>query len=102
MRQLESRKQLLVAESELNRAHLISDLAALKAGVQAVTNRSKSYRSIVTSTAMLLMGVAALRRGPASHPDRAPSWRQTLFKGLGLISSFWLALRTPKRDPGSY
>lgn len=102
MKELESRKRLLVAESELNRSQLVSDLDALQAGVRALTDRSKSYRSIVSATAMLLMGVAALRRGPAHHPDRPPSWRQTLFKGLGLISSFWLALRTPKRDPDSY
>ena len=46
MNPLESRKQLLIAESELNRAQMAGDMAALTAGVRTFTDRAKSFGSI--------------------------------------------------------
>jgi hypothetical protein len=40
MNPLESRKQLLIAESELNRAQLVVDLAALTDGVRTLADRA--------------------------------------------------------------
>ena len=60
---LESRKQLLLAESELNRAQLVVDLAALAADVGALTDRAKTLGSLASSAAMLVAGLAAFRRG---------------------------------------
>ena len=55
MNSLESRKQLLIAESELNRAQLVGDLAALTDGVRTLADRAKSFGSIVSSTAVLVV-----------------------------------------------
>ena len=95
---LESRKQLLIAESELNRTQMAGDVAALMAGVRALTDRAKSFGSIATSAAGLVAGLAAFRRGKPAGADAKPSWLQTLLKGAGLISTFWLAYRSPRRD----
>lgn len=93
---LESRKQLLVAESELNRAELVGDLAALAAETHALTDRAKSYGSFASAAAVLVAGLAAFRRGqPATAAAAKLSWGQSILKGAGLISTLWLAWRAP-------
>ena len=98
MNPLESRKQILIAESELNRAVLVGDLAALTAEVRTLTDRAKSFGSIASSAAVLVAGLAAFRRGKSVDDDARPSWAQTILKGAGLISNLWLAFRSPHRD----
>ena len=95
---LESRKQLLIAESELNRAQMVGDMAALTAGVRTLTDRAKSFGSIASSAAVLVAGLAAFRRGKPMGADAKPSWLRTILKGAGLISTFWLAFRSQRRD----
>jgi hypothetical protein len=98
MNPLKSRKQLLLAESELNRALLAGDMATLRGDVRALTRRAKSFSSIASSTAALLAGLAAFRRGKPAKPGAKPSWFQLLLNGAGLVSTIWLALRPPGRD----
>jgi hypothetical protein len=98
---LELRKQLLIAESELNRAQLVGDMAALTAGVHTLTDRAKSFGSIASAAALLVAGLAAFRRGKCVDADAKPSWLQTILKGAGLVSSLWLAFRAKGRDQES-
>ena len=94
---LASRRQLLVAESELNRAQLAGDMAALTAGVRTLTDRAKSSGSIASSAAVLVAGLAACRHDRAVDAKAKPSWLQTILKGAGLISTLWLAFRSRPR-----
>ena len=48
---LESRKRLLIAESELNRAQLVGDVAALTAEIHTLAERAKSFGSVASSAA---------------------------------------------------
>jgi hypothetical protein len=98
MNPLESRKRILIAESELNRAQLVGDLAALTDGVRTLTTRAKSFGSIASSAAVLVAGLAAFRRGKSVAPDAKSSWLRTVLKGAGLISTIWLAFRSRGRD----
>ena len=91
MSSLESRKRLLIAESELNRAQLAGDLTALADGLRALTERAKSFGSILSAAAALVAGLVALRRGKSA--DTRTSWLQAILKGAGLISTLWLAFR---------
>lgn len=95
---LTSRKQLLLAESEFNRAQMAGDLTELTTGFCTLTDRAKSLGSIATSAAVLVAGLAAFRRGKPIDADAKPSWPKTLLKGLGLISTFWLAFRSRGRE----
>ena len=97
MNPLASRKHLLVAESELNRALLVEDMATLTAEVNALANRAKSYGSLASSAAVLVAGLAAFRRGRSRASDAKPSWVQSMLKGAGLVSTLWLAFRSPGR-----
>ena len=94
MNPLESRKQILIAESELNRALLVADLTELTAEVSTLTDRAKSFSGIASSAAVLVAGLAAFRRGKSADDDAKPSWPQTILKGAGLISNLWLAFRS--------
>jgi hypothetical protein len=94
---LESRRQLLVAESELNRAQLVGDMAALTAGVRTLTDRAQSFGSIASSAAVLVAGLAAFPRGKPVDADAKPSWFHTLLKGAQLVGSIWLAFRARSR-----
>jgi hypothetical protein len=97
MNPLQSRKQLLLAESELNRALMAADLAVLKADLCALRNRAKSLSSIASAAAALMTCVAAFQRGKPAEGGAKRSWLQVLLKGAGLISTLWLAWRPPGR-----
>ena len=98
MNPLESRKRLLIAESELNRAELVAELAALKTGMHTLAERAKSFGHIASSAAVLVAGLAAFRRGKGEEAGAKLSWWQKIFKGAGLISTVWLAFRAQSRN----
>ena len=98
MNSLESRKQLLISESELNRAQLAKDMDSLAADVRALTSRAKSFGSIASSAAVLIAGLTAFRRGNSEAGEAKTTWKKTLLKGAGLVSTLWLAFRPRSRD----
>jgi hypothetical protein len=93
MKALQARKEMLVLESELNRAQLLRDLADLTAGVHAITARAKSLSSLGSSVAMLISALAVFRRGKPTEAGAKPSRLQTILTVAGLISTLWLAFR---------
>ena len=95
---LELRKQLLIAESELNRAQLVEEMAVVAAGVRTLTGRAKCFGSIASSAAVLLAGISAFRRGKSVDADAKPSWLQTMLKVASLISTLRLAFRPQRHD----
>ena len=97
MNRLESRKRLLVAESELNRAQLAQEWGAMAAGIHSLTDRAKSFSSILSAAAALVAGLAAFRRGQRASAAAKPSRLQTMLKVAGLVSTFWLAFRARSR-----
>lgn len=94
MTPLASRKQLLIAESEINRVRMQEEWQAMTDGIRSLTDRAKSFGSIASAAAMLVRGVAAFRRGKSVDAAPKPSCLQTILKGAGLISNLWLAFRT--------
>jgi hypothetical protein len=99
MKPLESRKQLLIAESELNRAQLIEDVSALREDVHALARRGKSIASIVVAAGALMTGLAAVRRHKsAADANPKPSWLQGALKGASLVSSLWHSFRSNGQD----
>jgi MFS-type transporter involved in bile tolerance (Atg22 family) len=98
MNPLESRKQLLIVESELNRVQLAGDMAALRADARALSDRAKSFSSIASSVAVLVAALAAFQRGKSADAGGKRSWLQIILKGAGLISTLWLAFRSQGRD----
>jgi len=98
MNPLESRKQLLLAESELNRVLLVQEWQAMADGVRSIADRAETIRSIASAAASLIAGLASFRRKQSAPAEQKPSWLRTLLKGAGLISTVWQAVRSPGRD----
>src|ERR1035438_1675833 len=95
---LESRKQMLVAESELNRAGLADEWQAMAHGVRDFAHRAKNIAAWASSAALVVAGVTALRRRPPAPGTTKSPWLQKLLKGASLVSSLWTALRTKSHD----
>jgi hypothetical protein len=98
---LQSRKRLLLAESELNRAQLVGDIAALDAGLRALGARAQSIESVATAAAVLFSALAAGRRAAPAKPAPKRTWLANLIQGAGLLSSLWLAFRTDRSPPSA-
>ncbi len=99
LNQLEARKKLLIAESELNRAQLIDDVTALREDVGALAQRAKLVTSIAAAAAALVTGVVAVRRRkPADAANPKPSWLQGALKGASLVSNLWHSFRSNGND----
>jgi len=94
---LESRKQLLIAESELNRAQLIKEWHAMTDEVRTFGAKVKSVSIFASTAALLVAGLTAFRRGKSADANAKPSWLHTLSKGAKLAGSLWLAFRARPR-----
>ena len=93
MSPLESRRQLLIAESELNRAELSREWQTMAHGVRDLAHRVKTIGAWVSAAALLVAGVTALRRRPPAPGTAKVSWFPKILNGARLASTIWFALR---------
>jgi hypothetical protein len=98
MNPLESRKQLLIAESELNRDQLVQDWQTMADGVRSVADRARTISFLATAAVSLIAGLASFRRSKCVDADVKPSWLQTILKGAGMVSTLWLAFHAKGHD----
>lgn len=95
--QIEMRKQLLVEESEVNRAQLTHVSITLKDELCMLTRGAQTLGSICASASMLMVGLAKLRHNQKQGQSRAQlSWLQILNKSAGLFSSLWRVFNSVK------
>ena len=97
MNPLESRKRLLIAESEINRVRIQEEWQAMTGGIRSLADRVKSVSSLASAAALLVAGVSAFRRGKSVDADVKPSWFQSALKGAELAGTLWLAFRARSR-----
>jgi len=93
---LETRKQLLLVESELNRAQLLNELRDFKKEIHLLKNQVKAIGSLAASATKLAATFSAI--GTAfTHRDAGEngksSWISTLLNGARTGASIWSALR---------
>ena len=96
---LESRKQLLIAESELNRAGLSEEWQAMAHGVRDFAHRAKNIVAWASSAALVVAGVTALRRRPSAPSPTKSSWLQKILNGARLASMLWFSFRARGEKP---
>jgi hypothetical protein len=97
MNPLASRKQLLIAESELNRAQLVQEWQVMKDEVHSLTDQARTISSIASAVASLVAGLASFRRKKSAPAAEKPSWWRTILKGAGMVSTFWSEFRSQRR-----
>jgi hypothetical protein len=95
---LELRKQMLIAESEINRAQLCEECEAIAGGVRSFADRAKTISSYASVAAALVAGLTAFYRGKSRPGEEKRSWVQTMLNGIQLASSVWLAFRARRPD----
>lgn len=88
---------MLIAESELNRAHLIQDWQTMTGVVHALTDEARVLRSLASAGAALVTGFVAFRRKKAAASAGKTSWLQTILNGAGEISNLWKVFCAPPR-----
>ncbi len=93
MNPLESRKQLLIAESELNRAQLSREWQTMAHGVRDLAQRAKTVGAWASAAALLLADLTASRSGPPAPGAARLSWFQKILNGARLASTIWFAFR---------
>ena len=93
MNPLESRKQLLIAESELNRAQLIQEWQTMADGVRSVADRARTISSLASAAVSLIAGLVSFRRTRSAPAGEKPSWWQTLLQGAQLAGLLWSEFR---------
>lgn len=94
MNPLHLQKQLLIAESELNRAQLVEDFRALANEAKALAQRAATLRSLASASVVLVSELVALRQ-PAV---KKTSWLQSILKGAQLAGSLWSEFRSPSKS----
>ena len=94
---LVSRKQLLIAESDLNRAQLVQDWQAVADKVHSLANRAGIISGLAAAVGSLMAGLTTLRRKKSASASEKPSWLQTILKGAELMSTVWQVFRPQDR-----
>jgi hypothetical protein len=105
LKALEVRKQLLLAESEVNRTALLEDFNALKAAVHAETDRVKKQvrtaGSIASSAALLVAGFSFFRhRQKTAEPDGSSKvpWITAALEGARAGASLFFKVKSYLKD----
>jgi hypothetical protein len=94
---LETRKQLLLVESELNRAQLLNELSDFKNELHLLKNQVEAIGSLAASAAKLAttfstIGTAFTHR--AAGENGKTSWISTLLNGARTGAVIWATLRS--------
>jgi hypothetical protein len=98
MSSLTSRKQLLVAESELNRAQLVQEWQTMAGEVRSLAHQARTISSLASAAASLVGGLMSIRRNRHEPATEKTPWWQTILKGAGLVSTLWQSFRPPGRN----
>jgi len=94
MKALESRKQLLIAESELNRAHLLQEWQMMAGEAHALGRQAKTMGSLAAAAGLLVAGISACRRNKSAPTTDKSSWWRNILQYAGEASLIWSAFRS--------
>jgi hypothetical protein len=97
---LQTRKQLLIIESEVNRAQLVQECQAMADAIHSLARRAKTVSSLGVPIASLVTCFASLLCKKPDPAGKHVSWWKIILKGAGMISSLWIALSSPDCDSG--
>jgi hypothetical protein len=92
-------KQLLIAESNLNRAQLVRDLEVLVADVRTLGDCTSAYATVLTTTKTLVAVLEAFHPGKPAAAEGKASWWQSLHSGISMITTLWRTFRPSKTTP---
>jgi hypothetical protein len=97
---LQTRKKLLLAESELNRAELVHELKMVKNEVAHIKKQVRTFGSIASSAALAATAFSLFRkrRAESSNGSGKSSWLSTALAGARLGTSLFLKIKSMLRE----
>jgi hypothetical protein len=93
MNALAVQKQLLVAESDLNRAQLVGDVSRLAGEIRALADHTTPFSSVLSCAKLLVAGMEAVQGAKPAGRSKA-SWWPSLRRGAELAVGFWRSFRS--------
>lgn len=97
----ETRRQMLLLESELNRKLWLTEWAGLRQEIQGLTGGLESLGSLASVAAQVAAVSTGFFQGITPRdPPAAPaksSWLAALLRGIRLGGVLWSVLRRPRR-----
>lgn len=94
MKTKESLKQLLLAESDLNRLHLMDDVQRLREHCMHSKDRIQGAATLASSALMLLSGWDAYQQSKSAPQSKNHSWQSKLTRGIRLATAVWQVVRS--------
>jgi hypothetical protein len=88
------RKDLLIAESELNRAQLMNSWEAATEWHCALRAGARTVGSVASAVALVVSGLRAFRRKRDRQDGTNGSWLQPVIQGASLMASLFGAFRS--------
>src|ERR1700742_5165883 len=96
---LQMRKDLLIAESELNRAQLMDAWEAATTWHRTLDAGARIFGTVASAGTLLMSGCRAFRGKQEPQAGEGTSWLQPVIKSAGLISSLLHAFRSRDGKP---
>lgn len=96
MNSLALQKQLLIAESELNRVQILATMVALRPCTRRFTDRTISLAMIASAAVRLMRGIIDLRSAKYGSGPGKLSRMQTMMKVGGMVATLWLVVCPPE------
>ena len=97
---LESRKRLLISESEINRVQLFQEWETVAEGVRGLACWTRSLGTTASSATALVNCLVTFTGGRSAPGAAKSSWVQKVASGAHLASTIWLAFRSRGSDAG--
>jgi hypothetical protein len=97
---LASRKQLLLVESELNRAQLVNELRDLQGEIQQLKAQAQAIGALAASAAKLADTISAIGGAFTRRREERngkPSWVANVINAARTGASLWETLRSQRK-----
>jgi hypothetical protein len=99
---LQVRKQLLIAESDINRAELVRELKAVKGELVHIKKQVYTVGSVASSAALAATAFSLFRKrktsSESSNGGGKPSWLSTALAGARIGTSLFFKIRSILRE----
>jgi len=96
LKALESRRQLLIAESELNRHQALQEWDVFAEEVRQVAERARSLNSLAASFISVVSGFSELTAGRRQAASVGGGWFHRLATGARFVSTLWFLYRSSR------
>jgi len=100
---LQTRKKLLVAESEINRSELVREAGKVKNEISHLKKQLRTFGSIASSAALAATAFSLFRKHKAAAEDRngggkVASWISTALAGARIGTSLFQKIKSMLRE----